>query len=106
MPPRPDPRAMLSCVDPPLTGAPGRATGGAVLAAQEASPYVPLEHWATPYVEHLITTGVIADPMPLTRPFKRADLVRALRAADTARVNPATRRTLRLLLRALADRSP
>ena len=99
-------RAVVSCVVPALTGGAMLVTGGAVLAAQEASPYVPLEHWATPYVEHLITTGVIADPMPLTRPFKRADLVRALRAADTARVNPATRRTLRLLLRALADRSP
>jgi len=90
---------VLSCVVPALTG-------GATLAAQDASPYVPLEHWATPYVEHLITTGVIADPMPLTRPLKRADLVRALRAADTARVDPATRRTLRLLLGALADRRP
>jgi len=99
-------RAVVSCVVPALTGGAMLVTGGAVLAAQEASPYVPLEHWAMPYVEHLITTGVIADPMPLTRPFKRADLVRALRAADTARVNPATRRTLRLLLRALAGRSP
>ena len=80
--------------------------GGAVLAAQEASPYVPLQHWAMPYVEHLIATGVIADPTPLTRPFRRSDLVRALRAADTARVNAVTRRTLRQLLTALADRRP
>src|SRR3989440_534720 len=80
--------------------------GGAVLAAQEAAPYVPLQHWAMPYVEHLIATGVIADPTPLTRPFRRSDLVRALRAADTARVHAVTRRTLRQLLTALADRRP
>src|SRR3989449_4055926 len=29
-------------------------TGGAQLAAQEPSPYVPIGHWATPYLEHLI----------------------------------------------------
>src|SRR5213078_2991993 len=81
-------------------------TGGAMLAAQDASPYVPLQHWAMPYVEHLIATGVIADPTPLTRPFRRSDLVRALRAADTARVHAVTRRTLRQLLTALADRRP
>src|SRR6266481_4128894 len=54
-----------------------------VVAAQEASPYVPLQHWTMPYVEHLIARGVIGDPTPLTRPFKRADLVRVLRAVDT-----------------------
>src|SRR5213592_2613105 len=74
--------------------------------AQEASPYVPLQHWAMPYVEHLIATGVIADPTPLTRPFSRGDLAWALRAADTASVNAVTRRTLRQLLTALADRRP
>src|SRR5438034_5786470 len=29
-------------------------TGGAKLAAQEPSPYLPLADWATPYLEHLI----------------------------------------------------
>jgi len=89
----------LACVVPALTG-------GAALAAQEASPYVPLQHWAMPYVEHLIATGVIADPTPLTRPLRRGDLVRALRAADTVRVSAVTRRTVRLVLTALADRRP
>src|SRR5437667_11695933 len=77
---------VLFCVIPALTG-------GAMLAAQEASPYVPLQHWAMPYVEHLITTGVVADPTPLTRPLKRSDLARALQAADTTRLSrpaPAT----------------
>jgi len=59
-----------------------------------------------PYVEHLIATGVIADPTPLTRPLRRGDLVRALRAADTVRVSAVTRRTVRLVLTALADRRP
>ena len=30
--------------------------------AQEASPYLPLSHWATPFIEHLIAAGRIADP--------------------------------------------
>ena len=41
----------------------------ATLASQGASPYVPLHHWAMPYVEHLIARGALADPTPLTRPF-------------------------------------
>src|SRR2546426_3121103 len=50
--------------------------------AQDASPYVPLQHWAMPYVEHLIATGVLRDPTPLTRPLKRVDLLRALQGVD------------------------
>src|SRR5437762_5560070 len=49
----------------------------APLAAQEASPYVPLDHWSMPYVEHLIASGALRDPTPLTRPIRQADLVRA-----------------------------
>src|SRR5258705_10141606 len=60
------------------------------LAAQgDASPYVPLDHWAMPYVEHLIARGRIVDPTPLTRPFREADLLRALEAADSARLRTA-----------------
>src|SRR6266699_5469929 len=99
-------RVAMACVGPALTVGAMVLTGGAVLAAQEASPYVPLQHWAMPYVEHLIAAGVIADPPPLTRPFRRGDLERALRAADTAQVNAVTRRTLQQLLTALADRRP
>jgi hypothetical protein len=53
-------------------------------SAQEASPYLPLSHWGMPYVEHLIARGRIADPSPLTRPFRETDLLRALDAADSA----------------------
>jgi hypothetical protein len=71
----------------------------APLAAQTASPYVPLGHWAMPYVEYLISGGVIADPTPLTRPLKQADLLLALDAADTLRLGEAPRATLRRLRR-------
>ena len=69
------------------------------LAAQEASPYVPLTHWAMPYIEHLIAARVIADPTPLTRPLKESDVVRALMAVDTTRLRRSTHGTLRRLLR-------
>jgi hypothetical protein len=76
------------------------------LAAQDASPYVPLGHWAMPYVEQLIATGAIADPTPLTRPLRRADLRRALAAADTTALPPAARATVRRLLREFTPREP
>jgi hypothetical protein len=69
------------------------------LAAQDASPYVPLNHWAMPYIEHLIVAGVIADPTPLTRPLKESDIVRALTAADTTNVGGSVRSTIRRLRR-------
>ncbi|HYR30688.1 MAG TPA: hypothetical protein VEO93_02120 [Gemmatimonadales bacterium] len=81
-------------------------TGGANLAAQEASPYVPLGHWVMPYVEHLIAAGVIRDPTPLTRPFRQSDLLRALEAADTLALSHATTATLRQLEAALAIGQP
>ena len=58
-------------------------------AAQEASPYLPLSHWATPYIEHLIAAGRIADPSPLSRPFKVEQIARALDAVDSNAVTPA-----------------
>src|SRR5690349_2962476 len=73
------------------------ALGPAPLGAQGASPYIPLHHWAMPYVEYLISTGVIVDPTPLTRPLREAELVRALQAADTVRLGAAARATVRRL---------
>src|SRR6266478_4061603 len=58
-------------------------------AAQEASPYLPLSHWATPFIEHLITAGRMADPTPLTRPFRTDQVLRALDAVDSASVTSA-----------------
>ena len=53
------------------------------LTAQEASPYLPLSHWSTPFIEHLIAAGRMADPSPLSRPFKVEQVVRALEAVDS-----------------------
>src|SRR3989454_12832307 len=57
------------------------APAGAV--AQEASPYVPLSGWGTPFIEHLIARGRLADPTPLPRPFRATDLLRTLDAVDS-----------------------
>src|SRR3989441_907916 len=78
-------------------------TGGAMLGAQQPSPYVPLGHWATPYLEHLIARRAIVDPSPLSRPFVQADVVRALTAADTTRLSGAERRVVRAILAALGQ---
>ncbi len=72
--------------------------GAGPLGAQTASPYVPLHHWAMPYVEYLVSTGAIADPTPLTRPLRQSDLVRALEAADTARLGAPVAAAVRRLL--------
>ncbi len=74
--------------------------------AQDASPYVPLQHWAMPYVEHLIATGVLRDPTPLTRPLRQVDLVRALEAVDTVHAGAAARATVQRLLLELRPRVP
>jgi len=78
------------------------ALAGPHLAAQTASPYVPLEHWTMPFVEQLIAAGVLQDPTPLTRPLRRADLARALDEVDTLTQGPAVRATLRRLRPAFA----
>ena len=69
----------------------------APLAAQDASPYVPVTWWGSAYVEHLIARGRIADPAPLTRPFREADLLRALDAADSAALTRAEWRVVQRL---------
>src|SRR5256885_16637783 len=65
-------------------------TGGAQLAAQEASPYVPIGTWATPYLEHLIAAAALYDPSPPPRPLPRADARRAPETVDTVRGARAT----------------
>jgi len=52
--------------------------------AQEASPYLPLNHWSMPFVEHLIGAGRMADPSPLSRPLKVDDLLRTLATVDSS----------------------
>jgi hypothetical protein len=75
------------------------AAAPAALAAQEASPYVPLNHWAMPFIEHLISASVIADPSPLTRPLRERAIVQVLTAADTTSLDGSVQSTIRRLLR-------
>jgi hypothetical protein len=72
--------------------------------AQDASPYVPVDHWAMPYVEHLIARGRMVDPTPLTRPFREADLLRTLEGADSARLSGAEWRVVAQLKNELRRR--
>jgi hypothetical protein len=53
------------------------------LAAQ-ASPFIPLDDPRLPAFEHLVARGDVRDPSPQTRPFRRADALESLLAADTA----------------------
>ena len=85
---------------PALTGG-ATLTGGAMLAGQDPSPYLPLSHWATPYLEHLIARGAIVDPSPLSRPFVQADVVHVLSTADTLRLGGSERTVVRTILAAL-----
>jgi len=73
------------------------------LAAQDASPYVPLQHWGMPYVEHFIARGKLVDPTPLTRPLRQGDVVRALEGVDTLRLSGGERHVLRALLADLSS---
>ena len=65
--------------------------------AQQASPYLPLDHWTMPYLEHLVRARTIRDPSPLIRPFRRADAREVLRAADTVNASGAIRSLVRRL---------
>ncbi|MBA3318325.1 MAG: hypothetical protein H0T50_09595 [Gemmatimonadales bacterium] len=60
----------------------------------QSSPYLPLDDPRLPLLEHLIARGDIADPWPMVRPFRRADALRVLAAADTAAggISPLIRR--------------
>src|SRR2546423_10154519 len=74
------------------------SVGATPLGAQTASPYIPLHHWAMPYVEYLVSAGAIVDPTPLTRPLRESDLVRELEAVDTAKLGATGAATVRRLL--------
>ncbi len=75
------------------------------VAAQDASAYLPVSHWSTPYLEHLIATGRMTDPSPLSRPFRMQDVVRALEAVDSNVVTGAERSVVRLIRSHLARRT-
>jgi hypothetical protein len=54
-------------------------------AVAQASPYIPLDDPRLPLLEHMIARGDVEDPSPMVRPFRRADAMRVLAAADTSR---------------------
>src|SRR5258708_32840416 len=64
-------------------------------AAQQASAYLPIHHWATPYLEHFIARGVMADPTPLTRPWREGDVLKALTDLDTTQLSGSERAVVR-----------
>jgi hypothetical protein len=68
-----------------------------VRARAQASPYIPLDNSRVPLLEHLIVRGVIDDPSPLIRPFRRSDAALVLSAPDTAQ-SPADSRLLKTLV--------
>jgi hypothetical protein len=65
-------------------------------AGAQASPYISLDDPRLPLLEHLIARGAVDDPSPMMRPFRRADAVRVLAAADTGAASSSTALVRRL----------
>ena len=63
-----------------------------------ASPYLPLDHWAYPALELWIARGDVTDLSPLTRPYRIADVLRAMRDMPEAELSSVETATRRLLL--------
>jgi hypothetical protein len=57
-------------------------------AGAQGSLYLPLDDPRLPLLEHLIARGDLDDPSPMVRPFRLADAVRVLAAADTQPAAP------------------
>lgn len=71
------------------------------LSAQ-ASLYIPLDDARLPMIEHLIARGVLRDPLPFVRPFRRADLLESIARAESTATG-ATAHRLALLREAFAE---
>ena len=72
----------------PFVGAALVSLAAATSAAAQASPYLPVDDTRLPLLEHLIARGDVQDPSPMIRPFRVADALRVLAAADTAPSTP------------------
>jgi hypothetical protein len=72
--------------------------------APESQLYLPINSWATPYVEHLIRAGVLQGLDPLTRPLRRSDVARAVAKVDTTDLAESAKSTLRLMAWELGER--
>jgi hypothetical protein len=53
-------------------------------ALSQASAYIATDDPRLPLLEHLIARGDIEDPSPMVRPFRKADAIRVLQAADSS----------------------
>jgi hypothetical protein len=82
-----------------LAGALAPARAGA-----QGSPYIPLDDSRLPLLEHLITRGVVEDPSPLIRPFRRGDAELVLGTPDTTE-SSADSRLIQTLLQEFSDPS-
>jgi hypothetical protein len=69
----------------------------------QASAYVPSDDPDLPRLELLISRGDVADPSPMIRPFRRADAVRVLAAAESTATGAEWER-IRELLERFRDR--
>lgn len=68
-----------------------------------ASTYLPLTHWAYPYVALLIARGRLASLDPLGQPYRRIDIARAIRTLEgDSAVTAEEREWLLLIKRELA----
>ncbi len=57
------------------------------LPAQDASPYLALDHWAYPVLELWIARGDVTDLSPFTRPYRVSDVLRAAENLDGANLS-------------------
>lgn len=72
-------------------GAAAQDSGGSDAPPFVASPYLPVDHPAVPVVERWIARGWIDDLSPLTRPWRRADVRRAVRDLPVDRLRSSDR---------------
>lgn len=68
----------------------------------QASLYIPLDDARLPMIEHLIARGVLRDPQPFVRPFRRADLLESITRAESTATG-ATAERLALLREEYAE---
>lgn len=104
---------VLAAAAPALEAqAPGAGGGrGGAGSDFHASPYLPLDHWAHDVLDRWIADGRIDDLSPLTRPWRRAEVARAVRDVGRQRLDDREegwldrlRREFRLELRRLDGR--
>lgn len=69
---------MILLVGLPAQGAAQAAAQSSRAADAGASPYLPLDHWAYPALELWIARGDVTSLSPMTRPYRIADVVRAI----------------------------